>query len=42
MTKGAAATTYAHDHHNLLVIGQAKEDMMAAANTVITNQGAML
>ena len=39
MTRGAAATTYAHDHHNLLVIGQTKEDMMAAANTVIANQG---
>lgn len=39
MIRGAAATTYAHDHHNLLVIGQTKKDMMAAANTVITHQG---
>ncbi|MGE1063159.1 amidohydrolase family protein [Megasphaera paucivorans] len=39
MKKGAAATTYAHDHHNLLVIGQTKADMMLAANTVIENQG---
>ena len=39
MKEGAAATTYAHDHHNLLVIGQTKEDMKEAANAVIHAQG---
>jgi adenine deaminase len=39
MKRGAAATTYAHDHHNLLVIGQNKKDMTIAANTIIKNQG---
>ena len=33
LTRGAAATTYAHDSHNLLVLGQ------TAANTVIEAQG---
>lgn len=36
---GAVATTYAHDHHNLLVMGKNKQDMALAANTVITGQG---
>ncbi|MBD3305988.1 amidohydrolase family protein, partial [candidate division KSB3 bacterium] len=36
---GAAATTYAHDSHNLLVIGWSSEDMVLAANTVINAQG---
>lgn len=36
---GAVATTYAHDHHNLLVMGKNRQDMVLAANTVITNQG---
>lgn len=39
ITNGAIATTYAHDHHNLLVIGRNKQDMMLAANTVIASQG---
>ncbi|WP_196590198.1 adenine deaminase C-terminal domain-containing protein [Pectinatus frisingensis] len=39
LKRGAAATTYAHDHHNLLVIGQNKKDMTIAANTIIKNQG---
>lgn len=37
--EGAAATTYAHDHHNLLVVGQNKEDAVIAANWVINNNG---
>lgn len=37
--RGAVATTYAHDHHNLLVIGKNKRDMVLAANTVIASQG---
>ncbi|KYZ78076.1 adenosine deaminase [Anaerosporomusa subterranea] len=39
ISQGAIATTYAHDHHNLLVIGRNKRDMLIAANTVIANQG---
>ena len=39
MKRGAAATTYSHDNHNLLVIGQTKADMAKAANTVIARQG---
>ncbi len=39
LTDGAAATTYAHDHHNLLIVGQNKADMMTAANEVIGTQG---
>lgn len=36
---GAAATTYAHDHHNLLAIGSSKKSLQLAVNTVITDQG---
>ena len=39
LTHGAAATTYAHDSHNLLVLGQTAADMTAAANAVIEMQG---
>ena len=39
MKRGAAATTYAHDHHNLFVIGQTKIDMQTAANAIIDSQG---
>jgi adenine deaminase len=37
--RGAVATTYSHDNHNLLVIGHNVEDMVLAANTVIRQQG---
>ncbi|MTI67200.1 MAG: amidohydrolase family protein [Firmicutes bacterium] len=37
--KGAVATTYAHDHHNLLVVGKTITDVLKAVNTVIENQG---
>ncbi|MEW6624525.1 MAG: adenine deaminase C-terminal domain-containing protein [Bacillota bacterium] len=37
--RGAIATTYAHDHHNLLVVGKSQEDFLIAANEVIKNQG---
>jgi len=37
--QGALATTYAHDHHNLLVMGRNKRDMLRAANCVIEKQG---
>lgn len=39
MKEGAAATTYAHDHHNLLVIGKNKNDMMEAARLVCRMNG---
>lgn len=37
--EGAIATTYAHDHHNLMVIGKNAEDIVAAANRIIEIQG---
>ncbi|MGE7879448.1 adenine deaminase C-terminal domain-containing protein [Peribacillus muralis] len=39
LKRGAVATTYSHDNHNLLVIGHNKQDMVMAANEVIRNQG---
>ncbi|MFC0272646.1 adenine deaminase C-terminal domain-containing protein [Metabacillus herbersteinensis] len=39
LKRGAIATTYSHDNHNLLVVGQNKQDMLLAANEVIRNQG---
>jgi len=38
---GAVATTYAHDAHNLCVIGRDLRDMAAAANAVINAGGGM-
>lgn len=37
--RGAIATTYSHDNHNLLVVGHSQEDMALASNTVIGTQG---
>jgi adenine deaminase len=37
--RGAVATTYSHDNHNLLVVGHDPADMMLAANEVIRQQG---
>lgn len=37
--QGAAATTYYHDHHNLLVIGENIEDMLAAARRIVDMNG---
>jgi adenine deaminase len=37
--KGAIATTYEHDSHNLFVIGGNEEDMLLAANTLIASGG---
>lgn len=39
--KGAIATTYAHDCHNLVVIGDNKNDMTIAANKLIDAGGGM-
>ena len=41
LIKGAVATSYAHDHHNLVVIGSNREDMATAANRVIDNNGGL-
>ncbi|WP_411344130.1 adenine deaminase C-terminal domain-containing protein [Paenibacillus sp. WLX1005] len=37
--RGAIATTYSHDNHNLLVVGHQVDDMLAAANHVVGVQG---
>lgn len=37
--KGAVATSFAHDHHNLLAIGSNKNDLRMAINRVIEMQG---
>ncbi len=40
--RGAVATTYAHDHHNLYLIAHNKEDGIIAANEVIKDQGGIV
>lgn len=42
ITKGAMASTVAHDAHNLLVVGTNDEDMALAANTLIECGGGMV
>lgn len=42
LKRGAVATTYAHDHHNLLVLGHSVEDILLTANRTIEMQGAMV
>ncbi len=37
--QGAAATTWSHDSHNLLVLGNSPEDMALAQNRVLALQG---
>lgn len=37
--EGAVAATWAHDHHNLMVMGRNIKDMAAAANRIIEIQG---
>ncbi len=39
LSRGAVATTYAHDSHNLAVMGRSPAEMAAAANGVIETQG---
>lgn len=39
LRKGAAATTVAHDSHNLIVIGTSPADMVVAANELVRVQG---
>ena len=40
--RGAIATTYSHDAHNLVVLGGRPEDMQIAANTLIRCGGGMV
>lgn len=40
--KGAIATSYSHDSHNLVVLGYDPTDMMLAANTLIDSGGGMV
>lgn len=37
--RGAVAASYAHDHHNIIVVGANVTDMVLAVNTVIERQG---
>ena len=37
--KGAVATSWAHDHHNVLVLGNDEEDMAIAQNELLKMQG---
>lgn len=39
LKRGAAATTYYHDHHNLMVIGANLPDMLTAARRLLELQG---
>lgn len=39
---GAVATTYAHDSHNLLVVGENSIDMLLAINRIIELQGGIV
>ncbi|SDN88661.1 adenine deaminase [Acetanaerobacterium elongatum] len=41
LLKGAVASTYAHDAHNLIVLGKSDEDMAYAANLLIECSGGM-
>ncbi len=41
LVQGAVATTWAHDSHNLLVIGRSADDMAAAARWVVEQGGGM-
>lgn len=37
--KGAAATTWCHDSHNLLVLGTSPEDMVLAQKRILELEG---
>ncbi|WP_432405776.1 adenine deaminase C-terminal domain-containing protein [Wukongibacter sp. M2B1] len=37
--RGAIATSYAHDHHNILAVGKTVRDIVKAVNNVIQKQG---
>lgn len=37
--RGAIATSWAHDHHNVMVLGNHEDDMMLAQHTLVNMQG---
>lgn len=39
LKKGAIASSYAHDHHNIIAIGCSQQDLLLAINQVIEMQG---
>jgi adenine deaminase len=41
LTRGAMASSVAHDHHNLIVVGARDEDMLQAAVEVVKMQGGL-
>jgi adenine deaminase len=41
LKKGAIASSWAHDHHNLLILGNNEADMALAANRIIAMQGGL-
>jgi len=41
ITGGAFCSTYAHDHHNILVLGDNQEDMQTALSWVLNQKGGM-
>lgn len=41
LKKGAVASTYAHDAHNLIVLGMSDADMAFAVNALVENSGGM-
>lgn len=42
LDRGAVASTYAHDAHNLMVVGAGDKDMAFAANTLVKSAGGMV
>lgn len=42
LKEGAVASTWVHDHHNLLVVGVDEHDMEVAANAAIAQQGGLV
>jgi len=42
LRRGAFAASFAHDSHNLLIIGRRREEMVSAANEVIRRRGALV
>ena len=41
-TKGAVATSWAHDHHNIMILGNNIEDMVIAQHQLLQQQGGYL
>lgn len=39
LNEGAVASSWAHDHHNLMVMGRNVKDMVIAQNTIVERQG---